>query len=167
MRAFKNCQDLLSDLCWSWNFNTLATWCKELTHWKRAWCWERLKAGGAGDDRRWAGWMASLTRWTWVWASSGSWWWTGKPGVLQSMGSQRAGRDWDWTELNLATTTTTTSTLANETKSQVSIARTWTLLRQSLGGVILHPHYMLGGAPECSSNPTRKVWVRSRPHEFS
>ena len=52
--------------------NTLATWCKELTHWKRPWCWERLKAGGEGDDRGWAGWMASLTRWTWVWASSRS-----------------------------------------------------------------------------------------------
>ena len=61
---------------------------------KRPWCWERLKAGGEGDDRRWDGWMASPTQWTWVWVSSGSWWWTGKPGVLQSMGSQRAGHDW-------------------------------------------------------------------------
>ena len=77
------------DWCRSWNFSTLATWCKELTPWKRPWCWERLKAGGEGDDRRWDGWMASLTRWTWVWESSRSWWWTGKPGVLQSMGSQR------------------------------------------------------------------------------
>ena len=50
------------DWCWSWNFSTLATWCKELTPWKRPWCWERLKAGGEGDDRRWDGWMASLTR---------------------------------------------------------------------------------------------------------
>ena len=70
------------DWCWSWNANTLATWCKELTHLKRPWCWERLKAGGEGDDRGWDGWMASLTQWTWVWVSSGSWWWTGKPGVL-------------------------------------------------------------------------------------
>ena len=62
--------------------NTLATWCKELTHWKRPWCWERLKAGGEGDDRGWDGWMASPTRWTWVWVKSGSWWWTGRPGVL-------------------------------------------------------------------------------------
>ena len=54
---------------------------------------ERLKAGGEGDDRGWDGWMASPTRWTWVWASSGSWW-TGKPGALQSMGSQRVGHDW-------------------------------------------------------------------------
>ena len=79
--------------------NTLATWCKELTHWKRPWCWERLKAGGEGDDRGWDGWMASPTQWTWVWASCRSWGWTGKPGVLQSMGSQRVGHDWA-TELN-------------------------------------------------------------------
>ena len=68
--------------------NTLANWCEELTHLKRPWCWERLKAG-EGDNRVWDGWMASPTRWTWVWASSRRWWRTGKPGVLQSMGSQR------------------------------------------------------------------------------
>ena len=61
-------------------------------HWKIVWkifpwCWERLKAGEEGEDRGWDGWMASPTQWTWVWASSGSWWRTGKPGVLQSMGS--------------------------------------------------------------------------------
>ena len=66
--------------------NTLATWCEELTHVKRPWCWERLEAGGEGNNRGWDGWMASLTRWTWVWVSSMSWWWTGKPGMLQSMG---------------------------------------------------------------------------------
>ena len=73
---------------------TLATWCKELTHWKRPWCWERLKAGEEGEDRGWDGWMASPTQWTWVWASFGSWWWTGRPGVLQAMESQRVGHDW-------------------------------------------------------------------------
>ena len=71
----------------------------ELTHWKRLWCWEGLGAGGNGDDRGWDGWMESLTRWTWVWVNSGSWWWTGKPGVLWFMGSQRVGHDWV-TELN-------------------------------------------------------------------
>ena len=88
------------DWCWSWNSNTLATWWEELIHLKRPWCWERLKAGGEGDNRD--GWIASLTQWTWVWASSGSWWWIGKPGVLQSMGSQRVGHDWvtNWTEIN-------------------------------------------------------------------
>ena len=74
-------------------------WCEELTHLKRPWCWEWLKAGGEGDDRIWDGWMASLTQWTWARVSSGSWWWTGKPGVLQSMGSQRVGHNWA-TELN-------------------------------------------------------------------
>ena len=77
--------------CWSWNSNTLATSYEELTHWKRPLCWESLKARGEGEDRGWDGWMASLTQWTWVWVNSGSWWWTGRPGVLQSMGSQRAG----------------------------------------------------------------------------
>ena len=79
------------------------TWGEELTHRKRPWCWQRLKAGGEGDNRRWDGWMASLTRWTRVWASSASWWWTGKPGVLQSTGWQRVRHDWvtelNWTEL--------------------------------------------------------------------
>ena len=62
------------DWRWSWSSNTLATWCKELTHWKRPWCWERLKAGGEGDTRGWDDWMASPTQWTWVWASSRRWW---------------------------------------------------------------------------------------------
>ena len=69
--------------------------------WKDPWCWERLKAGGEGDDRRWDGWMASPTQWTRVWINSGSWWWTGRPGVLQSMRLQRAGHDWA-TALNLS-----------------------------------------------------------------
>ena len=82
------------DWCWSWNSPTLATSCKELTHWKRPWCWEGLGAGGEGDDRGWDGWMASLTRWTWVWVNFGSWWWTGRPGMLRFMGSQRVGHYW-------------------------------------------------------------------------
>ena len=57
-------------------------WCEELTHLKSTWCWERLKVGGEGDDRGWDGWMASPTRWTWVWVNSESWWWTGRPGML-------------------------------------------------------------------------------------
>ena len=69
-----------------------------VTHLKRPWCWERLKAG-EGDNRGWDGWMASPTRWTWVWVNSWSWWWTGRPGVLQFMGLQRVGHDWA-TELN-------------------------------------------------------------------
>ena len=84
---------LWKDWGWSWNSSTLATSCEELTHWKRLWCWEGFEAGGEGDDRGWDGWMASLTRWTWVWVNSRSWWWTGRPGVLWFMGSQRVGHD--------------------------------------------------------------------------
>ena len=90
------------DWCWSWSSNTL--WCKELTHWKRPWCWERLRAG-EGGDREWDGWMASLTHWIWIWANSRSWWWTGRPGVLQSLGSKSVRHDWvtelSWADLHL------------------------------------------------------------------
>ena len=89
------------DWCWSWNSSTLATWCEELTHLKRPWCWERLKAG-EGDDRGWGGWMASPIRWRWVWVKSGNWWWTGRPGVLCSIGLWKVRHDWvielNWTE---------------------------------------------------------------------
>ena len=61
------------DWCWRWSSNTLATWCEELTHWKRPWCWERLRAGGERDNRGWNDWMASPTQWTWVWVDSRSW----------------------------------------------------------------------------------------------
>ena len=84
--------------CWSWNFNTLVTWWEELTHLKRPWCWEILKEG-VGDEGGWDGWIPLPTWWTWVWASSGSWWCTGNPGVVQSMGLQRVGHNWA-TELN-------------------------------------------------------------------
>ena len=71
---------------------------------KRPWCWERLRAGGKGDDRGWDSWMTLPTQWTWVWVDSGSWWWTGRPCMLWFMGSQRVGHDWateqNWTELN-------------------------------------------------------------------
>ena len=93
---------LWKEWCWSWNSSTVATSCEELTHWKRLWCWEGLGAGGEGDDRGWDGWLASLTRWMWVSVNSGSWWWTGRPGILRFMGSQRVGHDWatelNWTE---------------------------------------------------------------------
>ena len=81
------------------NSNTLATRWEELTHLKRPWCWERLKVGREVNDRGWDGWMASPTQWTWAWVRSGSWWWTGKPEMLQCMGSQRVGHEWA-TELN-------------------------------------------------------------------
>ena len=93
--------------CWSWSSNTLATWCEELTHWKRPWCWKRLKAGGEGDDRGWdgyRGWHHRLdghgfepTRRQWR---------TGKPGMLQSMGSQRVRHDWATEDINTELTET-------------------------------------------------------------
>ena len=89
------------DWCWSWNSNTLATWYEEVTHLKRPWWWERLKAGGEADDRGWDGWMASPTQRTWVWVIFRSWWWTRRPGVLQVHG---VAKSWtrlsDWSELN-------------------------------------------------------------------
>ena len=89
-QCFTFLEKMWKDWCWSWNSNTLATWCQEPTHWKRPWWWERLKAGGEGDNRGWNGWMASPTQRTWVWENSGSWWWTGR---------QRVGHNWA-TELN-------------------------------------------------------------------
>ena len=88
------------DWCWSWNSNTLATSCEELTHWKRLCCWEGLGAGGEGEDRGCNGWMALPTWWVWVWVNFGSWWWTGWPGVLRFMGSQSWTRLSDWTKLS-------------------------------------------------------------------
>ena len=79
---------------------------EELIHWKSLWCGEGLGAGEEGGDRGWDGWMASPTRWTWVWVNSGSWWWTGRPGVLRFMELLRVGHDWAteliWTEGNAA-----------------------------------------------------------------
>ena len=93
-----------TDLCfyfWPVTYSsTLATSCEELTHWERLWCCEGLGARAEGDDRGWDGWMASLTRWTWVSVNARSWWWTGRPGVLRFMGSQRVRHDWV-TDLNL------------------------------------------------------------------
>ena len=81
------------------------TWCKEPTHWKRPWCWETLRPGREGDDRRWNLWMASPIQRILIWANSRRYWRTGKSGVLQSMGSQ------SWTQFSNSTTTTTTSLL--------------------------------------------------------
>ena len=81
------------DWCWSWSSNTLATWYEEPTHWKKPWCWERLKAAGEERDKGWDCWMAISIQWTQSWTKSGRYWWTGKPGMLQSMGSQRVRHD--------------------------------------------------------------------------
>ena len=91
----------------AWSSNSLATWCKELTHWKRRWCWEvwKQEEKGTTEDEM-VGWHHRLNE-ARVWASSGSWWWTGRPGVLQSMSSQRVGHGWA-TELNWKCYLTTT-----------------------------------------------------------
>ena len=107
--------------------------CQELTHLKRPWCWERLRVGGEGDHRGWDGWMASPTPWTRVWVSSGSWWWTGRPSVLQSMGLQRVIHDWV-TELNWGTRNVITNILwiiekAGELKKKKSAS--FTVLKPS------------------------------------
>ena len=81
--------------------NTLATWCEKLTPWQRPWCWGELWAGGEGDNTGWDGWMASPTRWIWVWVNSGSWWWIGRPwrAVIHGVAKNQT-RLSDWTELN-------------------------------------------------------------------
>ena len=101
----------LHPCCCKWNYFVLFYgWvvfhCLYVTHlypficqWTFRWCWKGLGAGGEGEDRGWDVWMASLTRWTWVWVNSGSWWWTGRPGMLWFMGLQRVRHNWA-TELN-------------------------------------------------------------------
>ena len=93
------------DWWWSWNSNTLATSCEVLTHWKRAWCWEGLGAGGEGDDRGWDGWMASLTRWAWVWVNSGVGDGQGGLACCDSWGRKESDttEGLNWTELNCLT----------------------------------------------------------------
>ena len=88
------------DWCWSWNSNTLATWCKELTNLKRPWCWERLRTGGEGDDRGWDGWMASPTQWTWVWAGLGAGdGWEARCAAVRGVSKSRTWLS-DWTDEN-------------------------------------------------------------------
>ena len=100
----KEIQPVYSEGDQSWDFfgrndakaETLVLWPPHEKSWiiGKVCCWEGLGAGGEGDDRGWDGWMASLNRWTWVWVNSRSWWWTGRPGMLRFMGSQRVGQDW-------------------------------------------------------------------------
>ena len=98
-----NPEYLLEELMLKLKLQYFSPLLRRTNSWKKPWCWERLKAGGEGDNRGLDGWMASLTQKTWVWVNSRDWWWTGRPGVLQSMGLQ--SRTWisDWTELNLST----------------------------------------------------------------
>ena len=125
---------LWREWCWSWNSNTSATTGEELTYWKRLWCWEELGAGGEGDDRGWDGWMASLTRWMWVWVNSESWWWTGKPAVLWFMGLQIVGYDWvtklNWQQKSLNFKTTRLGeSLNNHLKEEILYFLSWNIWR--------------------------------------
>ena len=123
------------DWCWTWNSSTLATWCEELTHLKRPWCWERLKAGREGDDRGWDGWMESLTQRTCVWANSGRWWRIGKPGVLQVHGVTQSQTRLKWLS---------------------SMHALITLQNMKLWGQDLRPHELQQAKPPC---PTSTPWV--------
>ena len=129
--------------------------CREITksYWNKPWFWERLKAGEEGD-RGQDGWMASLTRWTWVWASSEEWWRTGKPGVLQSMGSQGVGHDWA-TEQQETSGLVAQSVLSGELTEQRPSERQDSLPRggpaQSLS--------LLGGGPAPPSTVSPVSWV--------
>ena len=154
------------DWCWSWNANTLATCCEELTHLKRPWCWERLKAGGEGDDRGWDGWMASPTQWTWVWASSGSWWWTEMPGVLQSMRLQRVRHDWV-TELNwnnsLHSKGKISFTKPNAVISLIHSVVSTCLWRRTSGPVMTLGPRIQSCCPAQASNPTSAPQPHPQP----
>ena len=141
--------------------NTLATWCKELTHWKRPWCWERLKVRGEGYNRGWEGWMASPTRWTWVWASSGSWWWTGKTGMLQSMGLQRVGHDWA-TELNWMY-----DSISFKNKGEIKCITSRTALQESLGRRKVIPGENLDVHRNIKSTQNRKYGSKHKCSFFS
>ena len=157
------------DWCWGWNSSTLAISYEELTHWKRPWCWEGLGAGGEGDDRGWDGWMASPTWWTRVWVNSGSWWWTGRPGVLWFMESQR-GRHYWATELNQLTSP----------EVMLKWWESWNCVRKDIGSSPRdRSHYSLGVSPcfpTCVSSPSPwgghtpalpdGVWSGGRCHDL-
>ena len=120
-----------------------------LTNWKRPWCWEGLRAGWEGDDRGWDGWtedeMALPTQWTWVLVDSGSWWWTGRPGVLRFMGSQRVGHDWA-TELNSKNISRTVSVVVDRVGSVHFPIVPWSSLHFSstVGPLICNRCYLQG-----------------------
>ena len=136
---------------------------RELTHWKRPWCWEGLGTGGEGDDRGWDGWMISPTRWTWVWVSSGGWWWTGRPGVLRFMGSQRVGRD--WTELYGALASALASVLPMNIQDWFLLGLTaWiSLLSKGLSNTTVQKHQFFSSQLSLGSNSHIHTWLQEKP----
>ena len=127
------------DWCWSWNSNTLATWCEELTR-KRHWCWERLRAGGEGI-RGLDGWVASQTQWTWVWVNSGRWWRTGMSGMLWFLGLQRVGHDWV-TELILKYSPPIVFSIWKDDSSTPPLTQATTMVSSLPTFLPLHPHWL-------------------------
>ena len=163
----------LKDWCWSWNSSTLATSWEELTHWKRPWFWERLRAG-EGDDRGWVGWMASPTQWAWVWVNSRSWSWTGRPGVLQFMGSQRVGHSWA-TELNWTQLNTTAGELFKSLNDYKSGKQNWSfcvgihmdtvaVMTGWLSGIFFESKRSLLNVSLCIVSSIKKCWRTKKYH---
>ena len=131
---------------------------EKLTPWKRPWCWERLRVGEEGGDRGWDGWMAPLTPWTWVWANSGIQQRTGKPGVLQSMGSQRVGHDWatEWYQHEMD----------NKWESTIKLSELYCALRwpkweeiPTRGGM----HICVADSPCCTAETNATLWSNYMP----
>ena len=136
----------------------LVTSCEELTHWKRLWCWKGLRVGGEGDDRGWDGWMTSPTRQTWVWVNSGSWWWIGRPGILQFMGLQRVGLNWV-TQLNWSYNLITEESKPSEKGTVISRKHQYTrkpvkfdLGKRVLSFLELFRHYFIGISESCCNS---------------
>ena len=134
--------------------------CRELIHLKRPWCWERLRAGGEGDDRRWDGWMASPTQWTWVWVNSGSWWWTGKPGAWCSMGSQGVGYDWA-TDLNWTVPNIMTLGVWEALGLLLSSASYWRILVRARNGIQAYLLFRLERAQECLTSNMVAFFIKN------
>ena len=143
------------DWCWSWSSSSLAIWCQELTHWKRPWCLERLKAKGEEGGRRQDGWIASLTQWTWTWANSERQWGTGRPGMLQSMGSQRVRHDFANEQQQQQ----------RDTQKKVHYKKLACGIRESEKSHDLLPIWKLEPQenPWCSSSPNPKTWKPGKP----
>ena len=127
---------------------------QELTHFKRPWCRERLKAGGEGGDRGWDGWMASPTQWTWVWVDSGSWWWTGRPGVLWFTGSQRVRHNWV-TDLNWIDPSLSLTQITNHDSS-------FTLAKNVMKLLLLHLPYPVLITPGTWHYTSKSQWAGGR-----
>ena len=138
------------DWCWNWNSNTFATWWEELTHLKRPWCWERLRAGGEGGDRGWDDWMASPTQWTWVWAN---------PGSGEEQGSLACSSPWGCKELDTLSNWATTTTQKPATRLPKDTDRSWTSVcgaSSGYAGELPFISWILPGPPSSNCRQTQQ-----------